>query len=122
MKTLATLVLAVGVGAFAATARADEETTKKLVGVWVIDKSGSDLPPGSTLEFTKDGKVNAVVKDASGDLKFDGTFTATKDKLTVKLKVMTETVEETVTIKKLTDELLEVEDKDKKVDTFKKKK
>lgn len=122
MKPLFAVLLIAGAIGFASAAKADDDTAKKLVGVWVIDKSGSDLPPGSTIEFTQDGKVNAVVKEASGDLKFEGTYKTEKDKVTVKLKVMNETIEETVTIKKLTDNVLEVEDKDNKVDSFKKKK
>lgn len=121
MKLLCAWILSIGLVGLAA-AKADDDTLKKLVGVWVIEKSGSELPSGSTIEFTKDGKVSALVKNANGDLKLEGTFKAEKDKLTVKLKVMEDTIEETVTIKKLTDEILEVEDNDKKVDTFKKKK
>jgi hypothetical protein len=45
-----------------------------------------------------------------------------KEKLSVKLKVEEQTVEDTATIKKLTDDTLEIEDDQKKVDTFKKKK
>ena len=51
-----------------------------------------------------------------------GTYKVEKDKLTVKIKLGEQNIEETATIKKLTDDALETEDKDKKVDVFKKKK
>ncbi len=122
MKTLCAAVLGVCVVGFAGTAQAQDDNAKKIVGTWVLDKAGGDLPAGSTLQFTDKGQLNVVVKDASGDIKFDGSYKIAKDKISVKLKVNDQTIEETVTIKKLTDDALEVEDKDKKVDTFKKKK
>ncbi len=122
MQTLHAVALGLCVLGFTGTTRADEETSKKLIGTWVLEKSGSDLPAGSTVEFTKDGKLNVVVKDGSGDLKLTGTYKLEKDKITVKLKVNDQDIEETVTIKKLTDDVLEVEDNENKVDTFKKKK
>jgi uncharacterized protein (TIGR03066 family) len=51
----------------------------------------------------------------------EGTYKLDKNKIEVKVKVGEEIVEETVTIKRLTDKELEVEDKEGKVDTFKKK-
>ncbi len=122
MKAVCTAVLSVVMVAFASTAKADDDNAKKLIGVWVVDKAGGDLPAGSTVEFTKDGKIAAVIKAEGKEIKFEGTYKLEKDKLNVELKVEGETVKETVTIKKITDEVLELEDKDKKVDTFKKKK
>lgn len=122
MKTLWAVALTLGLAGFAGTTRADDDTAKKLVGVWVLQKSDSQLPAGSTVEFTTDGKLIAIIKDPSNELKLDGTYTVAKDKLTVKLKVNDQTVEETVTIKKLTDEILEIEDQEKKVDKFRRKK
>ena len=97
---------------------ADEDNAKKIVGKWEVTKSGSDLPTGSTVEFTKDGKLTAIVK--GDDTKIEGTYKVEKEKLTVKLKVADQSIEETVTITKLTDDALELKDKDAKVDVFKK--
>ena len=97
---------------------ADDDNAKKIVGKWEITKSGSDLPVGSTVEFTKDGKLSAVIK--GDDTKLEGTYKVEKEKLTVKLKVGDQSVEETVTITKLTEDALELKDKDTKVDVFKK--
>jgi uncharacterized protein (TIGR03066 family) len=123
MRTICAIALGVCVVAFAGTARAQDDNAKKIVGTWVVEKSGGDLPAGSSIEFTKDGKLNAAVKLEGMEIKLQGTYKLDKDKLTVKVKVegMGE-IEETATIKKLTDDTLELEDKDKKVDVFKKKK
>ena len=123
MRTLCTALLGVCVVVFAGIARADDDdNAKKLLGVWVIDKSGSMLPEGSTAEFLKEGKLKVVLKDKTGDMNFSGTYKLAKDKLTTVVKFMDKDIEDILTIKKLTDEVLEVEDKDGTVDTFKKKK
>lgn len=122
MRTLCAVALGVCVVVFAGTARAQDDNAKKIVGTWVVEKAGGDLPAGSTIEFTKDGKLKAVVKADGMEIKLDGSYKVEKEKLTVKVTIGTESVEETVTIKKLTDDTLEIEDKDKKVDVFKKKK
>lgn len=97
---------------------ADDDNAKKIVGKWEVTKSGSDLPEGSTVEFAKDGKLTAVIKgDAT---KLEGTYKVDKDKMVVKLKVGDQSIEETVTILKLTEEALELKDKDSKTDVFKK--
>jgi uncharacterized protein (TIGR03066 family) len=121
MKRLLTVAMAVVMIALAGTAPAADED-KKIVGKWEITKSGCDLPPGTTIEFTKDGKLTVVLKIEGKDEKITGTYKVDKTKLTVKLEAGGETHEETVTITKLTDDALSIEDKDKKVDEFKKAK
>jgi uncharacterized protein (TIGR03066 family) len=106
---------------FAGTARAQDDNEKKIVGTWVLDKSSGDLPVGSVVEFTKDGKLSAMVKIETMEIKIEGTYKVEKDKLSVKLKAGDMNIEETATITKLTDEVLELKDKDGKVDAFKKK-
>ena len=122
MKSVLAGLLGVVMVAFATTAQAQDDNAKKIVGVWEVAKAGGDLPAGSTIEFTKDWMIKAVVKVEGMEVKLDGTYTVAKDKLTVKIKVADQNVEETATIKKLTDDALEIEDKDKKLDVFKKKK
>jgi uncharacterized protein (TIGR03066 family) len=97
---------------------ADDDNAKKIVGKWEVTKSGTDLPTGSTVEFTKDGKLTAIVK--GDDTKLEGTYKVEKEKLTVKLSVNGQSIEEIVTITKLTDDALETKDKDAKTDVFKK--
>jgi uncharacterized protein (TIGR03066 family) len=122
MRPLCVAFLGVVMVVCAGNARAQDDYAKKIVAVWEISKSGGDLPVGTTIEFTKDGKLSAVIKMDGGDLKLDGTYKIAKDQLTVNVKIGEQNVEETATIKKLTDDALEIEDKDKKVDVFKKKK
>jgi len=122
MKSVFAALLGVVMVVFAGTAQGQDDNAKKIVGVWEITKAGGDLPAGTTIEFTKDGKLNANLKVEGMEVKLDGTYKVEKDKLTVKIKVADQNIEETATIKKLTDDALEIEDKDKKVDVFKKKK
>jgi uncharacterized protein (TIGR03066 family) len=122
MKAVFAGLLGVVLVVCAGSAQGQDDNAKKIVGMWEITKAGGDLPAGSTLEFTKDGKLNAVIKAEGMEVKLDGTYKVEKDKLTVKIKVADQNIEETATIKKLTDDALEIEDKDKKVDVFKKKK
>ncbi|MCE9563234.1 MAG: hypothetical protein K8U57_14415 [Planctomycetes bacterium] len=121
MKALCFAALTVAMVAFAGNVKAEEKNSKNIVGVWILTKAGGNLPAESTVEFTKDGKLVVVVK-ADKEIKLEGTYKLEKDKLTVKVKLGDDTKEETMTVKKLTDEVLETEDKDKKIDTFKKKK
>jgi uncharacterized protein (TIGR03066 family) len=120
MKALSAAMLSLAVVAFAGTAQAQDDHAKKIVGVWEVAKSGGDLPAGTTIEFTKDNKLVAVVKADDQEINLKGTYSVEKDKLTVKITLGDDTIEETATIKKLTDDDLEIEDKDKKVDVFKK--
>jgi len=117
---IALVGMILALGGLATAAQKDDDNAKKIVGKWEITKSDSDLPKGSTVEFTKDGKMTALLK--GDDLKLEGTYKVEKDKLTVKLKAGDQSIEETVTITKLTDDALELKDKDNKVDVFKKAK
>lgn len=122
MRAVSVTVLAVMVVAMAGTARAQDDYAKKIVGMWEATKSASgDLPAGTIIEFTKDFKIAAVIKQSDGDVKIEGTYKIEKDKIPFKVKIGETTIEDTATIKKLTDDALELEDKDKKIDVFKRK-
>ncbi len=123
MKRLSAVVVgvvALGLAGFAAADDKDD-LAKKVVGKWEISKGG-DLPAGTAVEFTKDGKVSITVLIDGKETKIDGTYKVDKDKLSVKVTVNDQAVEESLTIKKATDDTLELEDKDKKVEVLKKKK
>lgn len=120
MKALSAFVAVVLVCASVGRA-ADDDNAKKIIGKWEISKS-EDLPAGTTVEFTKDGKVIATAKVEGKEVKLEGTYKVEKDKLTSKITVNGKTVEDTDDIVKLTDDTLELRDKDKKVTTLKKKK
>jgi len=115
-------MLGVVLVAFAGNAKAEDADAKKLVGVWTLAKAGGNLPEGSVVAFTKDGKLTVEVKADGKEVKLEGTYTLAKDQLSVKLKLGDDKIEETMTVKKLTDDELVTEDKDKKIDSFKKKK
>ncbi len=102
-------------------AQGKDDPAAKIVGTWELAKSGGELPAGTVIEFTKEGKLKATLKVDEQVLNIEGTYKVDKNKINVKVKIGEETVEETVTIKKLTDKELEIEDKDGKVDVFKKK-
>ena len=96
-----------------------DDNAKKIVGKWEVTKSGSTCRRQHR-DVLKDGKLNVAVKLDGKDESIDGTYKVEKDKLTVKLKVADQTIEESVTIQKLTDKELEIKDKDGKVDVLKK--
>jgi uncharacterized protein (TIGR03066 family) len=132
MKALGLAVLSCLIVVFAGSVQSqdkkDKDTkdtkdpnAKKIVGIWELTKSGGDLPVGTLIEFTTDSKLIASIKGDDGKVeKVNGTYTVASDKLTVKVD-LNGTVEESATIKKLTEDALEIEDKDKKVDVFKRK-
>lgn len=122
------VVYAVAVGALAALAagpgRADDKKDEKdyakaIVGKWEITKAGGQAQAGTTLDFAKGGKLKMVI--VVGDMKLDGegTYTVEKDKLTAKFNVGGQDGEEVLTIKKLTADAMELEDKAGGVDVLK---
>jgi uncharacterized protein (TIGR03066 family) len=122
MKRLSTLALGVVVLALAGSASAQDDYGKKIVGKWKVTKSDADVPAGTVIEFTKDGKLSAVIKIENQELKVEGTYKIEKDKLLTKVKIGDQTHDDTDTIKKLTDTDLELEDSDKKITVLKKEK
>lgn len=126
LNLILTGVLAFGLcGLAGAQDKKDEkkdDNATKLVGKWEIVKAGGGAPVGTIIEFTKDGKMMAAIKIEGMDIKIDGTYKLEKDKLSLKMKFGGDEISEDLTIKKLTDEVLELEDKDKKVDELKRKK
>jgi uncharacterized protein (TIGR03066 family) len=125
MRTLFAAVLGglgLGLGGPAAAADDKDDFAKKIVGKWEITKAGGDVGPGSTLDFAKDGKLVLLIKEDDGKREVKGSYKLTKDKLTVTLKVgEDESFDQTLTIKKLTDDALELEDENKMTDVLKKK-
>jgi len=127
MRTLFTLVLGgVGFGLCGSPAAvADEKKddfARKIVGKWEITKAGGDVGPGSTLEFAKDGKLVLAIKDGNEKRELKGSYKLAKDKLTITLKTdENESFDQTLTIKKLTDDDMELEDVNNMTDVLKKK-
>src|SRR5262249_21219182 len=94
-----------------------------IVGVWELTKAGEGGPPvGTTMEFTKDGKVKMSGKADGKEFALDGTYVVEGQKLTATIKSADRTEKGTVTIKKLTDEELVTQDENGRVLEFKRKK
>jgi len=125
MRTLCAVVL--GVVAFGPAAAADDkadknEFAKKIVGKWEITKAGGDVGPGSTLDFARDGKLVLVIKEGDKSRTLKGSYKLAKDKVTITLMAdETESFDQTLTIKKLTDDAMELVDENEGVDVLKRK-
>jgi uncharacterized protein (TIGR03066 family) len=113
-------VLLLGLASAAVAAEKVDASREKLVGVWEAAKG--DLPKGSIVEFTKDGKIKLEVKAEGKSHTEEGAYELDGDtiKTTHKGKDGKE-VKESLKIKKLTDEQLVTEDERGKVDGFKRK-
>jgi uncharacterized protein (TIGR03066 family) len=93
----------------------------KLLGTWEATKG--DMPPGSTLEFAKDGKLTMTVKQPGAEkpMVASGTYEVDGEKIMTTAKVGDKEHKETHTIKNLTDKTLITVDEKGKTDEFKKK-
>src|SRR5262249_30273703 len=121
MRSLSLAVASLMVFATASLVTGEEKKDDNktlLVGVWELTK-GESLPPGSTLEFTKDGKLKLTVEPEKGKkITIDGTYEVKGDSILVTMKEGDKEHKETLTIKLSKDELTTIDEK-KKSDTFK---
>jgi uncharacterized protein (TIGR03066 family) len=98
-----------------------EETKKKLIGVWEALEGGA-LPAGSTIEFTKEGKFSATIKEPDKDTIREGTYEVEGETLKATYKGDGKEVVRNLRISKLTDKELALKDEgQEKTATFKKK-
>ena len=111
--------------AFSTSLFADDKpktVAEKLIGKWKLVKSGEDLPEGvaATLELMKEGKLKLSITFMGQTKLIDGTYKLENDKkINVVMTDGEKEKKETMTIEKLTeDELITIDDKDKK-DEFK---
>jgi uncharacterized protein (TIGR03066 family) len=101
-------------------ATAGGETAKNLVGVWKAKPTEEKgIPPGATLEFTKDGKLKFQAKFGDKDFNFGGSYKLDGKKLTVTIEFAPgKEKTDNLTIKSLTKDTLSVEDNKGKVTEF----
>ena len=123
MKAVSAILIGLGLVALGGPLGADDkddkkDAAKKIVGKWEVVKGSQPIPPGSVIEFTKDGKLKLTINDMT----LEGTYTVEKDQLKSKLTVGGQTAEDTDTIKKLTDDELDLENTDKLTLNLKRKK
>ena len=121
MRPISILVVCMATAAYLAAAPAPASTAS-IVGQWEITKSSGDAPEGTLVEFTAAGEVKVVVKIDNQELKIEGKYTLANDKLTLQLKANDKEVKEELSVKKLENDELQLEDKDKRLDVLKKKK
>jgi uncharacterized protein (TIGR03066 family) len=99
---------------------------EKIIGVWEIDKATApeQIPPGTTVEYTKDGKMKIHAKVGEMELKLEGTYSVDGDQLKTTMKGPDgKEMSDTDTITKLTDKEMVIKDsRTKKLITFNKKK
>jgi uncharacterized protein (TIGR03066 family) len=94
----------------------------KIVGVWELAK-GDKMPPGTTFEFTKDGKMKVSMKVQDKTMNMEGTYEVEGDKLKNAGKGPDgKEQKETDTILKLTDAEMVLKDEHNVNLEFKKKK
>ena len=124
LQLVAAGLLAFGVAAAGAQEKKGDEkksNAEKIVGTWEVTK-GETVPDGSTVEFTKDGKLKMSIKLGDKTETIEGTYKVDGDNLKVTLKGPGgKNQEETMKIKSLTDKEFVTVDDEKKTDTFKKK-
>jgi uncharacterized protein (TIGR03066 family) len=102
-------IVAVGVAVLAPglTAMAGSIEGSKLIGVWELTKVEGEVAPHWRIEFLKDGKLRMTSKRDDKEFKVQGTYALKKDKLTLIAEMEGKKVDtQTVTIQKLTDDVL----------------
>jgi uncharacterized protein (TIGR03066 family) len=116
----------VSVFGLVAIARADDKKTddypKLIIAKWEITKAGGQAQVGTVIDFAKDKSFAMDLKINDMTEKVKGTFSLEKDKLTLNFKFNGMDQEEVLTIKKLAEDAMELEDKAGGVDVLKKKK
>jgi uncharacterized protein (TIGR03066 family) len=85
----------------------------KIVGKWKVIKA-EGVPPGTIVEFSKDGKLKISIEADGMKLELSGTYKVEGDKLQTALKVGDKEEKDEDTIKTLTDDKLSIIDKDGK--------
>lgn len=124
MNALRMFAIVAVIGLLGSAARSDEKPdyAKLIVGKWEVSKADAGtLPTGSTIEFTKDGKVKLSAKKDDADFNIEGTYKIEKDTVSVTAKLGDVERTNAITITKISEKELHVKDKEGKVVEFKKK-
>jgi len=93
-----------------------------LVGKWEVAKADEGtVPVGTTIEFTKDGKMKIGGKKDDKEMSFEGTYTVKDNTFTFKLKIGEDEQSQTITITKISKTEASTENKEGKKVELKKK-
>ena len=65
--------------------KADPDRAKLLVGKWEVSKAGGGLSVGSVLDFDKDGKLKATVKERGAEQTVNARYKLEGDTLAITL-------------------------------------
>ena len=126
MISLRIPTVAVLVASLLSSLEADEKKSDNktlIVGVWELTKADNGGPPvGTTMEYTKDGKIKMIGKADGKEIAANGTYVVEGNKFKGTLKSPDREEKGTVTIKKLNDKELVTEDDAGRVLEFKRKK
>jgi uncharacterized protein (TIGR03066 family) len=99
------------------------DNAKLLVGTWEVVKADKGtVPVGSTVEFTKDGKMKVTHKMDDKEQTIEGTYKVDGEKFSFELKMGDEVRKKTITIKKISETEMTTADEDGKTVELKKKK
>ena len=85
-----------------------EKQAEKVIGKWRIAKSNGTEINGTTVEFTKDGKMTISMDE--GKAEFKGTYKVTKEGIDYKVSLGETEKAEVLTIKKLEEKTMTTED------------
>src|SRR5262249_34565000 len=96
----------------------ESTTQEKLLGRW--EATRGEIPPGSILEFTRDGKLKITVKVEGKAMSDESTYVVQGETIKTTHRQGTREVTATLKIKTLTEKVLVTEDEQGKTDEFKK--
>lgn len=104
----ALLVTTMMTGALADDAKDKPDHAKLIIGKWEVTKSNKELPPGSTMEFAKEGAMKITGKRDGKERSIDAVYKVEGDQLQFTLKLADKEEKKLpLAIKKLTqDELV----------------
>jgi uncharacterized protein (TIGR03066 family) len=115
MKSLRIAAAVILIAGLLGSLRAEEKKPDNktlIVGVWELTKTGEggNPPVGTTMEFTKDGKMKMTGKTKGKEFVFNGTYVVEGNKLIGTMKTSDREEKGDLTIKKLTDKELVTND------------
>ncbi len=84
MRAVAVALAAVGLLATACAGHAADDNKELIVGTWeIVYSDAKDVPVGTKLEFTKDGKMKLSAKVDGREVTANGGYKVDKDTLTL---------------------------------------